>query len=822
MMNLVKKIIKKLSLKKENRCEPIENKCTFTTDENIIIKNKVQKYAPDFDAFFYKKANPDTALLDPYFHYWKYGRFENRYYKKTNLLDSIEKTKINNNKENIIIVVHELSRTGCPILSLNIANHLKFKYNLFALPLRKGTMVEEFNHIFDVVLESSSDLLNQHIIYNELDEFLKKSPFKFLYAITNSIVSRVALPPIAKNFIPSISLVHEFASNTKPRDAIRESLLWSDQTIFSAQIVLDDNIKHCNELNNFDISIIPQGKCESFLLNSPPPLHNKETIELIKFIKENDHTILILGCGFVDIRKGVDLFLSCAAATIQKDTKTSYKFIWAGGGFDPENDLSYSSYLQDQIIRSGIESEIKFIGEIENIDQVYELSDVLFLSSRLDPLPNVAIEAMSKGVPIVCFDKTSGISEILKQYECGKYCVAPYLDTQKASELIINLTNNKLVFNYVSKQMKEIAEKSFNMDLYVKKLNELAKKHIKEVQKNKKEHKILLEANCIDAEFMLPVNMNFIKEKDGSILFFIHSWKRGIYLCKPYPGFHPGIYAEKRGIDCKKENPLVNYIENNKPDGEWNYPIFQTKNNANSNVKLKIPAALHIHCCCPKLLKDITTRLEYQELSVDLYLSVYTDDALEETKKYLDGLRFNVMEIQKTLHKKSSLYSLLTCFGKTFLDQYDFFGHVYTNTEKGNSGNESHWYTFLFEHLLGGKTPAASLILDKMNRTPHLGLVFPEDPRVSGWSTDDRQLGLELAQKLGIRTELARHHNYPTGAMFWARPQALRPLLISNFSWEESPEEFPLSDKPLAQSIERLLPYIVKHNGFDCLQTYVP
>ena len=108
-----------------------------------------------------------------------------------------------------------------------------------------------------------------------------------------------------------------------------------------------------------------------------------------------------------------------------------------------------------------------------------------------------------------------------------------------------------------------------------------------------------------------------------------------------------------------------------------------------------------------------------------------------------------------------------------------------------------------------------------MNKNPNIGLVFPEEPRVSPWPEDNRLLGLELAQKLGIRVELARHHNYPSEAMFWARPQALRPLIAYNLPQEESAEKLFPSDKPVAQAIERLLPYIVKSCGFDCLQTHV-
>ena len=64
------------------------------------------------------------------------------------------------------------------------------------------------------------------------------------------------------------------------------------------------------------------------------------------------NTIVILGAGYVQLRKGVDLFLACAARVIALCPKTAFRFVWVGHGFDPNRDLAYSAYLQDQITRA--------------------------------------------------------------------------------------------------------------------------------------------------------------------------------------------------------------------------------------------------------------------------------------------------------------------------------------------------------------------------------------------------------------------------------------------------------------------------------------
>ena len=72
----------------------------------------------------------------------------------------------------------------------------------------------------------------------------------------------------------------------------------------------------------------------------------------------------------------------------------------------------------------------------------YELSDILFLSSRLDPLPNVAIDAMFNRLPVICFDNTTGIADHLKENGLGEDCVIPYLNVEQAALRLAELIDD--------------------------------------------------------------------------------------------------------------------------------------------------------------------------------------------------------------------------------------------------------------------------------------------------------------------------------------------------------------------------------------------
>jgi hypothetical protein len=56
--------------------------------------------------------------------------------------------------------------------------------------------------------------------------------------------------------------------------------------------------------------------------------------------------------GAVQIRKGADLFIECAAILKSLPEGDRFQFVWIGDGFDPEYELGYSVYLADQIRRA--------------------------------------------------------------------------------------------------------------------------------------------------------------------------------------------------------------------------------------------------------------------------------------------------------------------------------------------------------------------------------------------------------------------------------------------------------------------------------------
>ena len=182
-----------------------------------------------------------------------------------------------------------------------------------------------------------------------------------------------------------------------------------------------------------------------------------------------------------------------------------------------------------------------------------------------------------------------------------------------------------------------------------------------------------------------------------------------------------------------------------------------------------------------------------------------------------------VGEVRITPNRGRDIGPLVTGFGSLILSQYDLIGHIHTKKSLDLKDPEAGrvWSDFLLENLIGGRHPMASKIIGMMESDESLGLVFPDDPNVWGW-TDNKPIAAELAKCLDIDELPERHFWYPIGTMFWARTQAIVPLLALPWDWESYPEEPLPYDGTILHAIERLLPLVVEKMGYRTALTNVP
>jgi hypothetical protein len=119
------------------------------------------------------------------------------------------------------------------------------------------------------------------------------------------------------------------------------------------------------------------------------------------------------------------------------------------------------------------------------------------------------------------------------------------------------------------------------------------------------------------------------------------------------------------------------------------------------------------------------------------------------------------------------------------------------------------WRRRLLFDLLAGPN-IAETIAGAFEHDPGIGMIGPRAFRLPSktypdslsWGSDNRETILELAEQMGVSPDRFRL-DFFGGTMFWARPEALRPLRALRLA-ATFPEEKGLLDGALEHSVERL------------------
>lgn len=725
-------------------------------------------------------------------------------------------------KRSVLVVSHDASRTGAPILSLNLVQLLAVHYNVIVLLLGKGELIETFK------LASAEVIFEPEIRNNkDADQVISGicRRYNLQFAIVNSIESRVALPVLASLFVPSISLLHEFASYTKPRHAFRDAFFWATETVFSTNLTLENALAEYPGLNRTSVKVFPQGRC---VVPSTDIVAGKLDIERSRLIQQmrpsgkSDDAFIVMGAGSVQLRKGVDLFIECASRVVHAPGGNKCRFVWVGKGYDIENDLGYSVYLADQIKRSGIEKHFVFTGETSEIELAYQLADVFLLSSRLDPFPNVAIDAMCNGLPVICFEKTTGIADFLIQNGVGDYCVAPYLDTVALSEKIMAFVRSASLMKQVGDQCRAASLLSFRMQDYVLRLETLAVSARNKINQERIDGEEIIKSGMFRKMFALSPNSQNTSEV-SAIRGYIRSWKTRIGPRKPFPGFHPGIYMESCGLANENADPFADYLRNGCPQGPWSYNVISSVLDSRRSSISHAKVALHLHVYYTYMLPEIIKQLELNEIRPDLFVSVKDQLSRKQVLDILADYAGNVVDVRIVPNRGRDIGPLLTAFGREIVEGYDLVGHLHTkqSLDVTNRAVILDWNNFLLENLIGGRSGGrmADTIISAMTNDPSIGIVFPDDPNAIGW-TANREIAEKMALRLGL-FELSEAFNFPVGTMFWIRTSMLARFVELDLHWDDYPPEPLPYDGSMLHALERLFGSQLTAEKINYAVTYV-
>lgn len=223
---------------------------------------------------------------------------------------------------------------------------------------------------------------------------------------------------------------------------------------------------------------------DSFLSSVPDELREKTRV-IPNFVKENGgdsnieirrlkkgrKTILMVG-RLTKTQKRPMLLLEAFEMIFKKHQNWDLVFVGEG----PERES-----LENFVEEKGMGNRVSLVGQVDDVYRQLRGSDIFCLPSAYEGLPISLLEAMSSGLPCVCFEDAQGMGDLVVESGCG--LVAEGIKNvnslaQKLDELMsdegLRALHGKKALDY-SKNFSEVRV----LDLWEKTLLELSKTEVK-------------------------------------------------------------------------------------------------------------------------------------------------------------------------------------------------------------------------------------------------------------------------------------------------------------------------------------------------------
>lgn len=146
--------------------------------------------------------------------------------------------------------------------------------------------------------------------------------------------------------------------------------------------------------------------------------------------RKDRHSLKFMLAGMLQKRKGFDLFIEAIRLIRDKIPKSTVFHIYGNG--------SERETLSQLIQVYGLDDLVQLKGFANNLEGLYKDYDVFILSSRLEGLPLVMLNALASGLPVVAFDCPTGPGSIIKSGQNGT--LVPNGDVNALSEAIEHFT----------------------------------------------------------------------------------------------------------------------------------------------------------------------------------------------------------------------------------------------------------------------------------------------------------------------------------------------------------------------------------------------
>lgn len=735
----------------------------------------VDRRVSSFSQRYYFQAYPDVerAGLDAFDHYLRFGRTEGR-----RTLREVRENQFRGSqnfdpdKPICAICVHEFSRSGAPIVGLELARNATKTHNVIVMALRPGSLLEDFQKSsFAVVISENPD--------DDLDFFDLPDLSTLDFAILNSVESFLFAKAFVRRSIPFANYLHEYTDNM-PVGKCFWSALFSDLMIFGSDAVRESWSDVFNDMRfniKRDSIVIPQ---REFIKGNPSLEEYNKARDHVSWLIDTDCTNrrIIYGAGNVEWRKGTDLFVLIAQMAKKRDPKTL--FLWLGDRRNHE-DISFGVWLEKHLREADANDpggNLFFVPAGPYYGEVCHAADTLLLPSRLDPLPNVVFDAIQSGCNVTLFQNATGFDdasyaqhqEIVKvEYgdligACDALLSAPMKQPARANGGSIHRSEpGPDIFTQISKALKDrlAAQRYFvagSGDYDIPMLFS-TRDQDREARRNEREK--------------------------------MWSYDR--------------LWVWRSRAQAKAELAASD---------NWVHQASRIERFAWLGETPKLDYSIHMHAHYLENLGDDLQHYKALREAQRLVVTTDTNDKAGQIRKIAKDAGISV-EVLVGENKGRDILPFMHLFTNGHAAKDEIWCHLHQKKSVGVMESEAGetWRRFLMTTLLGDDSQLSSAL--SHISLPETGLVAPFDPAPSNWA-GSRRLLPQVAPKMP--GPLPEHTIvFPIGNMFWTRGQVvtqMNGIFDKDYPW---PNEPIANDGTIFHLIERLWPAATSMAGLDAV-----
>ena len=362
-------------------------------------------------------------------------------------------------QKNILFLGHDASRTGAPLLLLELVKWLKTNssYESEVYLKRGGAIEQDYNQAVpttcspaassSIVTRTLRKLTRQH----DLAHRYPAKKFPIIYA--NTVDTCYLAMQLAGPDRGLIHHIHELEYVTHccgATDLLRSAVPLTDAYITASGAVSDFLVK---------VIGVPSDKIHT-IHEYPIPFEQNICIKQNGYKFRTSYGIpddgCVIGmCGTPEWRKGDDLFVQVALAVKNHPGTENCHFVWLGG-----DDASLGRLRYDAA-KLGLLNCCHFVPSIVNPSSFFHALDIFALTSREDPFPVAMLEAATSGVPIICFAGGGGAPELV---EADAGIIVPYLDTTLMAAACVSLMVDASRRVILGMNAKKKVQTKYNLD----------------------------------------------------------------------------------------------------------------------------------------------------------------------------------------------------------------------------------------------------------------------------------------------------------------------------------------------------------------------